>query len=147
MCNRISTGDSSFTLRRERLVEECLVPATCRWKRYLQGKEASLGPTSSHICVTGPDCSTQWHRGLDLGPLGGQTVLTPLAGITVASRLVFPLRPPKKHVSSSHFNSHTLHPKMPSVNFSYFSLSRDEHANLSPLSASHQALGHSLHYS
>lgn len=71
-------------------------------------------------------------------------MLTPLDGITLASRLVFPLRPPKEHVSSSHFNSHMPHPKMPSVNFSYFSLSRDEHANLSPLSASHQALGHSL---
>lgn len=93
-----------------------LVPATVGGRdiyRVKKGKEESLGPTCSPICMTGPDCSTQWHTGLDLGAPGRANCAHPLDGITLASWLVFPLRPLREQVSSCRFNSHTPHPKMP----------------------------------
>lgn len=70
-----------------------------------------------------------------------------LEGISLANQLVFALRPPKDHVCSSHFNNHIPHPQMPEFLlwiFLNFFLKSDEHVNPSPLSASHQALVHSL---
>lgn len=59
-------------------MEECLVLAIYRWKRYLQSKEESLGPACSHIYMTGLPNGIQAGGGPYKGklcPTSGGTLL------------------------------------------------------------------------
>ena len=94
-------------------MEEGLVSATYRWERYLQSKEEFWGPACCHICMTGSDCSTQWHTGLDLGGLEGHKLCLPAGGDLIGKPAGVCFEAPKDHVSGGHFNCHTPHPQMP----------------------------------
>lgn len=88
-------------LHKEYLREEDLVPDTCRWERYFQGKEEFLGPACSHMSDWPWLSYPTAYRTGPGGPLGGWTVSTFWQGISLVSQPVFAEQPPPSTTTGS----------------------------------------------
>lgn len=126
-------------------METCLVPTIWGWTWYLQGKEESLGPACSHtwlVLTVLPNGIQGWA-----GPSGGQTVPTLCRDSPWQVGWCLLWGPPRSMSAAAILVITPLTQKCPSSLCEFLAIffsSQDEHANLSPLSASHQALVHSL---